>query len=223
MLFLDGMSLIALFMLIMLAQPQPVSLSLQDTNSLVESLQRKYDRLSTLSTDFVQIYSAPGERTRRETGKLLLKKPGKMRWDYSTPEAKLFLSDGRNIFEYVPSEAMATKVSVKESDDLRAPFMFLLGRGNLRRDFRRIEASNEAPAQTGNLVLKLTPKRTSMFQELFVEVQPDNLKIARLTIIESGGARSDFIFSNLEENPPLNDDRFTFRPPAGVRIVLVDN
>ena len=210
---------IALILLMAFATPQPS----QDTRALVDALQRKYDRLSTLSTDFVQVYTGRGERTRRETGRLLLKKPGKMRWDYASPEAKVFVSDGKNIFEYVPSERMATKVSVKESGDMRTPFMFLLGRGNLKSDFKRIEASSESPARAGNRVLKLTPKRTSMFQELFVEVKPDTLKIERLTIVESDGSRSDFIFSNLEENVVLNDDRFTFTPPPGVRVVSNDN
>jgi len=194
----------------------------QVTNALVDALQKKYDRLSTLSTDFVQVYTSSGEKTRREAGKLLLKKPGKMRWDYSSPEAKLFVSDGKMIFEYVPSEGMATRTSVRDSDDMRAPFMFLLGRGNLRRDFKRVETAGEAPAHPGNQVLKLTPKNSSLFRELIVEVQPATLKIDRLTILESGGGRSDFIFSNLQENVPLEDDRFSFKPPAGIRIVSVD-
>ena len=139
---------------------------------------------------------------------------------YSSPEAKVFVSDGKVIYEYVPSERIATRTPVKESDDLRAPFMFLLGRGNLRRDFKRIELGVEAPAKAGNQVLRLVPNRSGGFRELLVEVDPISLIIARLSIIESSGGRSDFIFSNMQENVLLADDRFVFKPPAGVRVVV---
>src|SRR5215471_693522 len=119
----------------------------QELDQLIRGLQSKYSRLVSLSADFTQIYTAPGERTRRETGRMLLKKPGKMRWNYTTPEPKLFVSDGRTMYEYVPAERLATRVKVRDSSDLRAPFMFLLGRGDLRRDFSRIEFSGEAPAR----------------------------------------------------------------------------
>ncbi len=120
----------------------------------------------------------------------------------------------------MPSEGIATRTPVKESDDLRAPFMFLLGRGNLRRDFSRIELGVESPAKAGNHVLRLVPNRSGSFKELLVEVHPDSLIIARLTIIESGGGRSDFIFSNMQENVVAPDDRFTFKPPPGVRVIV---
>src|SRR5215831_4366078 len=103
-----------------------------ELDQLIRGLQSRYSRLVSLSADFTQIYTAPGERTRRETGQMLLKKPGKMRWNYKTPEPKLFISDGRMMYEYVPAERLATRVKVRESADLRAPFMFLLGRGDLR-------------------------------------------------------------------------------------------
>jgi outer membrane lipoprotein carrier protein len=202
--------------LLLFQAPEPA----KPLSRLVDDLQKKYDNLKSLSTDFVQVYTSGSERSRRETGRLLLKKPGKMRWDYSSPEAKVFVSDGKVIYEYVPSERLATRTPVKESDDLRAPFMFLLGRGNLRRDFKRIELGVEAPAKAGNHVLRLVPNRNGNFRELLVEVDPDSLIIARLSIIESGGSRSDFIFSNMQENVHLADDRFTFKPPAGVRVVV---
>jgi outer membrane lipoprotein carrier protein len=103
--------------------------SQDELSRMVDALQSKYRRLSTLSADFTQVYTAPRERSRREAGHLLLKKPGKMRWDYTSPEAKLFVSDGKVIYEYVPAERIATRSKVRESSDLRAPFMFLLGRG----------------------------------------------------------------------------------------------
>jgi outer membrane lipoprotein carrier protein len=187
-----------------------------ELDQLVGALQAKYARLGSLAADFTQIYNAPGERTRRESGRLLLKKPGRMRWDYMSPEEKLYVSDGKVIYEYVPAERLVTRARVKESNDLRAPFMFLLGRGNLRRDFKRIEFASESPVRAGNRVLRLIPKRDAGFRELLIEVEPGTLTIARLAFVNPAGARSDFLFSNVRENAPAGDAQFSFRPPAGV-------
>lgn len=189
-----------------------------ELDQLINGLQAKYNKLSSLAADFTQVYSAPGERTRRESGRLLLKKPGRMRWDYTSPEAKLFISDGKWLYEYVPAEKFATRSRVKEADDLRAPFAFLLGRGNLRRDFKRIEFASESPVKAGNKVLRMVPKRAAGFKELMVEIEPNSLQLARLSIIETNGARSDFIFSNVRENVPAPANQFTFKAPPGVEV-----
>jgi outer membrane lipoprotein carrier protein len=193
-----------------------------DLDQLVRSLQLKYNKLRSLAADFTQVYSAPGERTRRESGRLLLKKPGRMRWDYTRPETKLFVSNGRVIYEYMPADKYATKSSVKESDDLRAPFMFLLGRGNLRRDFKLIEFARETPVKAGNKVLKLVPKRAQDFSELMIEIEPVSLQINRLSFIDDDQGRSDFIFSNISENVPASASQFSFKAPPGVEVREID-
>lgn len=189
-----------------------------ELNQLINGLQSKYNKLSSLAADFVQIYNSPSGQSRRESGRVFLKKPGKMRWDYASPETKLFISDGKWLYEYVPAERYASRTSIKNSGDMRAPFAFLLGRGNLRRDFKRIEFAKESPARAGNKVLRMVPKRAADFRELLVEVEPAGLQIARLTLIESGGARSDFLFSNVRENVVVGNDQFTFKAPAGVEL-----
>jgi outer membrane lipoprotein carrier protein len=190
-----------------------------DLSKLIDALQGKYRRLSTMTADFTQVYTAPGERTRRESGHLVLKKPGKMRWDYVSPEAKLFVSDGKLIYEYVPSEKIATRTKVRESSDLRAPFMFLLGRGDLRRDFRTIEWAQEVASRAGFKVLRLLPKRDQDFRELLLEIDPTTLQLSRVSFVDSEKGRSDFMLTNVRENVPINDLQFKFEPPAGVQIV----
>jgi len=96
--------------------------------------------------------------------------------------------------------------------------MFLLGRGNLRRDFKRIEFASESPARAGHRVLRLIPKRAQEFRELLVEIKPDDLELARLSFVDHNGARSDFLLSNIRENVPASDAQFTFKPPAGVEV-----
>jgi len=189
-----------------------------EVDRMVNGLQSKYNKISSLSADFTQVHTSRNQRERRESGNLLLKKPGKMKWNYTTPEEKQFISDGKWLYEYVAAEKAVTRSSIKETEDLRAPFAFLLGQGNLRREFRRIEFANESPVIAGNKVLRMIPKHLQDFDELRVEFDPDTFQMARLSIIEPDGDRSDFIFSNIKENVPAPSEKFTFKAPPGVEV-----
>lgn len=191
-----------------------------DLNSLIDGLQRKYSRMQGLEADFVQVYYGADGRVARESGHLLLKRPGKARWEYASPERKLFLSDGKNVFFYVYGEKSATRSSIKETADPQIPFLFLLGRGDLRRDFSRIEvASGETALVPGHQVLRLFPKRApEEFKQLLVEVSPASFEVRRMVIFERSGARMDFLLANLHENYVAPESQFQFTPPAGVTL-----
>jgi len=191
-----------------------------DLNSLIDGLQRKYSRMQGLEADFVQVYYGADGRVARESGHLFLKRPGKARWEYASPEPKLFVSDGKNVFFYVYGEKNATRTSIKETADPQIPFLFLLGRGNLRRDFSRIEvAPGESAVGPGNQVLRLFPKRApEEFKQLLVEVSPASFEVRRMVIFERSGARMDFLLSNLRENHIAPESQFQFTAPAGVTV-----
>jgi len=184
----------------------------------INGLQSKCNKISTLSADFAQVHTSRSQRERRESGHLLLKKPGKMKWNYTTPEEKEFISDGKWLYEYVPAEKAVTRSLIKETGDLRAPFAFLLGQGNLRSEFRRIEFAKESPVKAGNKVLRMLPKHLQDFDELLIEFDPNSFQLERLTIIEPDGERSDFTFSNLKENVQAPSVEFTFKTPPGVEL-----
>jgi chaperone LolA len=191
-----------------------------DLNTLIDGLQRKYSRMQGLAADFVQVYSGADGRVIRETGQLLLKRPRKARWDYASPERKLFVSDGKNVFFYVYGEKNATASPIKETADPQIPFLFLLGRGNLRRDFSRIEiATGEMAIGAGNQVLRLFPKRApEEFKQLLVEVVAASFEVRRMVIFERSGARMDFLLSNVRENYIAPDSQFQFAAPPGVIV-----
>lgn len=191
-----------------------------DLNTLIDGLQRKYSRMQGLEAGFVQIYYGADGRVLREVGRLTLKRPAKARWDYTSPERKIFVSDGKNVFFYVYGEKSATRSSIKESADPQIPFLFLLGRGNLRRDFSRIEiAAGEPAIDAGNRVLRLFPKRApEEFKQLLVEVAPSSFEVRRMVIFERSGARMDFLLADLKENYVAPDSQFQFSPPPGVTI-----
>ena len=192
-----------------------------NVNRLIDGLQTRYGKMKGLAADFTQLYRDRYGRQLREQGTLLIKRPGKMRWDYQQPEQKLFVTDGKKVYFYVPSERQVIVTAIKEADDPRIPFLFLLGRGNLRKDFSRIEVSDsESPVRAGNVVLELIPKRANNnYKRIFAEVEPESIQIYRLVFIDAAGARSDFVLSNYRENYQAGDDQFTFEPPPGVRVL----
>ncbi|HEU4390761.1 MAG TPA: outer membrane lipoprotein carrier protein LolA [Blastocatellia bacterium] len=196
-------------------QTEPVNLS-----AVISSLSQKYSRLTGLAADFTQIYIAPDGRSRRESGRLLLKKTRKARWDYEAPERKVFLSDGRNIYFYVYGDPEATSVSIRESADPQIPFLFLLGHSDLRKEFARIElAPTEEPLIRGNLVLRLFPKRApEEFKQILVEVSTASLTVHRVVIVAPDNSRMDFHLANVREGYVPPDSDFTFAPPPGVKI-----
>ncbi len=173
-----------------------------------------------LAADFVQVYSGADGRVIRETGQLLLKRPRKARWEYASPERKLFVSDGKNVVFYVYGEKNATASSIKETADPQIPFLFLLGQGNLRRDFSRIEVAAGEPAiGAGNQVLRLFPKRApEEFKQLLVEVAAASFEVRRMVIFERSGARMDFLLSKVRENYIAPDTQFQFAAPPGVAV-----
>jgi outer membrane lipoprotein carrier protein len=192
----------------------------EDLSVLIDGIQAKYSRMRGLAADFEQVYTGRDGRSIRESGRLLLKRPGKARWDYTSPERKIFVSDGKSVYFYVLGERQAAKSSIRASSDPQIPFLFLLGRGNLRRDFSKIEmVGDESPVGAGNRLLRLFPKRAPEdFKQLLVEVDPQSFEVRRLVIFERNGARMDFVLTNMRENYVAADSEFQFTPPPGVVI-----
>lgn len=188
-----------------------------EVNPLVAGIQAKYSTMSTFSADFVQVYTAPSLKPRRESGHVSLKKPGRMRWEYSDPERKVYVSDGREIVEYVDGDKFASRTSARDFDSVQGPFRFLLGKFNLRSDFGRIEVSGEAPIRAGCRVLRLIPKVKDQISEVLIEVFAD-FRLSRVTLIRSDRSRTDFIFSNIVENQVIEEAIFKLNLPKGISV-----
>jgi outer membrane lipoprotein carrier protein len=186
---------------------------------LTDKVDEHYNHLQSMKTHFTEDYHGAG-MARSESGTLWLKKPGKMRWDYDQPRQKLFLSDGKTAWFYVPGEQQARKEPVSKLDDIRSPLRFLLGKTKLRKEFDELGiAPNIKPENSGDIVLRGSPKgmedRVSL---VILEVAPDG-RIDRIEIEEVDGAVTDFHFSGTIENQPVTEALFHFTLPAGVEVV----
>lgn len=186
---------------------------------LTDRVDQHYDHLKTMRAHFVEDYHGAGT-SRTESGTLWLKKPGKMRWEYEQPRKKLFLSDGKIAWFYVPGEQQARKEPVNKLDDIRSPLRFLLGKTKLRKEFDELGiAPNIKPEKPGDVVLRGSPKGMEDRVPLVIlEVTPEG-QIDRIQIEETDGAVTDFHFSDIADNAAVADTLFEFTPPKGVEVV----
>ncbi len=187
---------------------------------LTAALQAKYDTVDSFSADFEQTYAGGLLRTSVvERGTVLIKKPGMMRWRYTWPEEKLFVSDGESLYSYIPADRQVIVGAVPAGDSVSTPALFLAGRGRLAQDFV-IAYDDEADTPPQGWSLSLTPVRDDAdYVRLRLVVDRASLSFTQLSAIDFQGAVSTFDFTNLEENERLPDTLFAFEIPAGVDII----
>ena len=190
-----------------------------DVKTLAAAVDTHYNHLRSLEAEFTELYRGAGmERT--ETGTLWLKKPGKMRWEYRSPREKLFVSNGKDAWFYVPADRQARKTAAKKLEDIRSPLAFLLGKTKLEKELRGLSlAPDVEPLTSGNVVLRGVPTALAdRVSEILLEVTEDH-QIARLVIQEVDGAATEYRFGEMKEDVAIGDGRFEFKPPAGTETV----
>jgi outer membrane lipoprotein carrier protein len=190
-------------------------------SELAATLQRKYDGVKDFSADFVHAYEGGVLRKQiTERGKLQVKKPGKMRWEYTAPEEKLFVSDGVKMYSYIKQDKQVIVSDVPAADQATTPTLFLAGKGSLTRDFTPSLVDAPAGSPPGSQGLKLVPKtRQREYDWLTLVVDPVSLAIRGLVTVDAQGGTSRFSFTNLKENVGMTDKAFEFKMPRGVDVV----
>jgi outer membrane lipoprotein carrier protein len=196
-----------------------VALALPSLHAVAQAVDQHYDRLRSLQVDFVEIYQGGGvERT--ESGTLWLKKPGKMRWDYRSPEEKLFVSDGKDAWLYLPGEKQVRKSSMRKLDDLRSPLAFLLGKTKLEKELGGLSfAPDMQVSKAENSILRGVPKgMEDRVSQVLLEITPGHT-IARILIHGVDDSVTEYRFSNEKEGVQIPEAKFQFSAPAGTEIV----
>ncbi|MFQ5926087.1 MAG: outer membrane lipoprotein carrier protein LolA [Terriglobia bacterium] len=182
---------------------------------ITAALEEHYNRVRSLQAQFIQRYTL-GRTTRVESGTVYFQKPGKMRWEYESPEEKLFLSDGRYVYLYVPSEQQVSRSRLGEAGDWRAPFGLLLGRIDFSKLFSRVEIKPiSRPGQATFTQLRGLPKSARQgFAEIWLDVNVRQ-EVERIEIRQPDGVVMEFHFREWRENLPLAPDLFRLRVPPG--------
>ncbi|HEV3481859.1 MAG TPA: outer membrane lipoprotein chaperone LolA [Candidatus Acidoferrales bacterium] len=203
----------------------------RNSNAVRSALEARYQRARTLKAEFYERYSDGSGGVAAESGVVYFSRPGRMRWEYESPEQKLFLVDAKNAWFYVPADHTASRAKVRESSDWRTPLALLAGKTDLSKLCRRIElASPELSAgkdldvqpTDGDAVLRCVPRGSdaegAATPDVLLEVDREGW-LTRIVIHEAGNAQTEFRFGNWEENLPIPEAKFHFQPPPGVAIV----
>jgi outer membrane lipoprotein carrier protein len=210
---LRNLVLLGLATAIAAAAPTP------DVHAIAQAVDERYNHLHSLQANFTEIYRGAGmERT--ESGTLWLKKPGKMRWQYRSPREKLFLSDGKDAWFYIPGERQVRRTAVKKLDDLRSPLAFLLGKTKLEKELQALSfAPDVAPLAPEDVVLRGVPKSLAdRVSQVLLEITPEHW-ISRIIIEQVDGSVTEYRFTNQRENVAVPDQQFQFAVPDGVEVI----
>jgi outer membrane lipoprotein carrier protein len=193
------------------ADLSPSNLSAHELAQRVDSY---YNALHSLRANFTESYDGMGI-SRKESGTMLLRKPGKMRWNYAEPQGKLFLLDGKYGWFYSPGDAQVQRLATSKLDDLRSPLRFLLGHTRLERDLGNLTLASTS----GGLELSGIPKGMEKRVHDVVLGVAANGVIQSIAITETDGARTAFTFADQQPNAPIPAGDFVFEPPAGIPVV----
>jgi outer membrane lipoprotein carrier protein len=201
--------------------------------AVLHAIEARYHRAQTLKAAFYERYNDEGTANSgsAESGTVYFSQPGRMRWEYESPEQKLFVVDGANVWFYVPADRTVSRAKVKESSDWRTPLALLTGKSDLAKLCRTIEIVDPAkdenpedhPSSADNNVLRCIPKRESAaadqeIREVLLESDPA-AHLVRLIIRQPGNLETEFRFANWQENLPIAETMFHFSPPPGVTVV----
>lgn len=191
-----------------------------DPVALAAKVQQRYNGIRDIQADFVQTYEGGVLRTRTtERGTVAIKRPGKMRFVYTKPEKKEFVSDGARLYAHMVADKQVIVSPAPGPDQGDIPAMFLAGQSDLARDYTPTFTSFPGAAP-GLVTLKLVPKKPSAeYESIGIGVDAKSLQIQFLTAVDTQGGRSSFSFTNLKENQGLSDKEFVFRIPRGVDVV----
>jgi outer membrane lipoprotein carrier protein len=204
----------------------------KDATSVVHAIEQRYRHAKTLTAVFLERYSDGNGAVAAESGTVYFSQPGRMRWEYESPEQKLFLVDGANAWFYVPADHTASRAKINESSDWRTPLALLAGKANLSQLCRDIQIvdpraqgakKEDVPISADDTVLRCVPRGESNAQaaaEQNVVLETDSeAHLVRVVIHEPGGVLTEFRFGNWQENVAIPEVKFHFQPSPGVAIV----
>jgi len=206
---------------------------------VVRLLEARYRNIKTLKAFFLQTYRDGRSGLQVESGTVYFSRPGRMRWEYESPESKLFLADGKTVWFFVPSDRTATRAPMKESSDWRTPLAWLTGKAKLSQLCDRIGVADTPPGAAGHVILTCIPRGTkpppesspadaalqgllgpaAWYDRVLLEVDSSSGELADVRVLQPGGVELEFRFGQWQEGLPVEEAMFRFQPPPGVTVL----
>jgi outer membrane lipoprotein carrier protein len=208
-----------------------VSFAGQNISRTIQSFEQRYRHATTIEAIFFERYADGKGGVAADSGTVYFSRPGRMRWDYESPEQKLFLVDGTNVWFYVPADHTVSRAKLSESSDWRTPLALLAGKTDLAKLCRRIEPADPGSTEPGNsadvsaaagtTTLRCIPRESpesETIHDVLLDIDPNGF-LVRIVIRQAGGASTEFRFGNWQENVVIPESKFHFEPPPGVAVV----
>lgn len=186
-----------------------------NVDAVVKNVEARYNHSQSLKLEFAETYAGKGHPVQSDAGILYLRKPGKMRWEYSQPAGKLFLSDGKDVYLYTPDDHRAERSKLRESDDMKAPLAFLLGKLDFAREFKSLEARPEG----SDTWILAEPKSANLAYSKVEFLASPAGEIHKVRVTGQDQSKLEFVFRNEQLNAPVAPALFTFHAPPGVQVV----
>lgn len=191
---------------------------------LVRRFEARYRGARSLQASFLERYSERGRTVRVDAGIAYFRRPGKMRWNYESPEKNVFVVDGKTAWFYVPADRTVTKMRARGSSNWRTPLALLAGEMKTSRVCSSVElVAGEKSVEPGHALLQCRlrgeEKDAAGSQRAYFEIVEASGELARIVVAEAGGMELEFQFTGWRMNPPLADAIFRFEAPLGVAIV----
>jgi outer membrane lipoprotein carrier protein len=196
----------------------PAGQALPAAADLARQLQARYDTVRDFRARFSQTYDGGVlQLTSREEGELLLKKPGRLRMRYTSPEEKVFVADGERFYSYFPESRTGSVRPLPPENEASTAVLFLAGRGSLVRDF----TASLAPEQPdGEWHLTLVPRtRQPDYRSLTLMVDRRTLQLRGFSQVDHQGGTTTTRLSQMTENVGLSDREFQFSFPRNVTLI----
>ena len=186
-----------------------------DLPKLLKDIESRYNRAVTLQLTFTEIYTFQGRPHTPERGDLFLRKPGRMRWQYTKPAGKLLVSDGKDVYYYNADSNRVERMRVKDAEDMRAPLAFLVGRLDFNRDFREYKTRPEGD----KIWVTCVPKSENLPYTEVSFLTSASAKIEHVRVLGQDRSITDFDFAGEVVNPRLEDQMFHFQIPPGAEYI----
>jgi outer membrane lipoprotein carrier protein len=186
----------------------------QRLDTILSRLQHRYDCSRSFQANFTETLSSPGAMARTRKGTVYFMKVGRMRWEFAAPSEGTVVSDGKTVYDYEQDLNQVVELPVSKALKSNAT-AFLLGLGNIRRDFK--PSLPPVSPSDGLIHVILTPKGGGDTMELGLD--PKNYEIVNFKLVNQVGGITELKFSDIQTNIALKDSLFRFEIPDGADIV----
>lgn len=197
--------------------PLSIAADSNPADAVVDALQKSYDATSDFIADFRQETEVITlNRTMKAGGKLTFKRPGKMLWRYDEPKNQFVLTDGKHLYFYQPDQNQVIKSPLKNAFRGDIPLSFLLGLGNLKKDFNATLKSSDDSQN----ILRLEPKgEAGGYSEILVGVSKSSSDIVWVSVRDAASNLTTLRFSAMRKSVGVNDSLFQIKIPNGADVV----